>query len=170
MAFNWKSLVGSVAPTLATALGGPLAGLAVKTIGDALGLSQSTEDTVSAALAGATPETLLKLKQADQEFAVKMKELDIHLEEIDAGDRDSARKMQVSTRSLVPPLLATLVTVGFFGILIGLMYGVLKTEDNNELLILLGALSSSWGMVVSFYFGSSQQSHMQTRIMGEKVK
>ena len=34
---DWKSIIGVVAPTLATALGGPLAGLAVETLGKALG-------------------------------------------------------------------------------------------------------------------------------------
>ena len=170
MSFNWKSLVGSVAPSLATALGGPLAGMAVKAIGDAVGLQSPTVDTVSTALANATPDQLAAIKKADQDFAAKMKELDVKLEELDVGDRDSARKMQTSTRSMIPALLATLITLGFFGILIGIMSGHLTTADSPELLILLGALAASWGAVVNFYFGSSQQSHIQTRILGEHAK
>jgi hypothetical protein len=167
MAFDWKSLIGTVAPTIATALGGPLAGMAVKAVGDALGVQNPTEDNVSAALANATPDVLLKVKQADQEFAEKMKQMDIDLEKIQADDRASARSMQVSTRSLAPQLLAGLITIGFFGILIGLMGGWLHTGDSNELLLLLGSLATSWGAVVNFYYGSSSQSHMQTRILGE---
>ena len=170
MSFDWKSLIGSVAPTLATALGGPLAGMAVKAIGEAVGLQSPTVDTVSTALANATPDQLTAIKKADQDFAAKMKELDIKLEELEVGDRDSARKMQTSTRSMIPALLATLITLGFFGILIGIMSGHLTTADSPELLILLGALAASWGAVVNFYFGSSQQSHMQTRILGEHSK
>lgn len=170
MSFDWKSLVGSIAPTIATALGGPLAGMAVKAVGDAIGITDATPDTVGAALANATPEQLAAIKKADQDFAAKMKELDINLEEIQAHDRDSARGMQINLRSNIPAALATLITVGFFGILIGLMGGWLHTGDSNELLLLLGALATSWGAVVNFYYGSSQQSHIQTRILGEKVK
>jgi len=170
MSFNLREFLGAVAPTIATAYGGPLAGMAVKAVGDALGVSNPTQDTVSVALANASPDVLAKVKQADQDFAAKMKELDINLEQIDASDRASARSMQISTRSLAPQLLAGLITLGFFGILVGLMGGWLHTGDSNELLLLLGALATSWGAVVNFYYGSSQQSHMQTRILGEKVK
>jgi hypothetical protein len=33
---DWKKIVGAVAPTLATALGGPLAGMAAAAVSDAL--------------------------------------------------------------------------------------------------------------------------------------
>ncbi len=170
MSFDWKSLIGAVAPTIATALGGPLAGMAVKAVGDALGVEKPTEDTVSAALANATPELLAKVKQADQDFAAKMKDLDIKFEELETQDRASARSMQVNLRSNIPAMLAGLITVGFFGILIGMLAGYLSSKDSPELNILIGALSTAWGMVVSFYYGSSAQSHIQTRILGEKSK
>jgi hypothetical protein len=155
MNFDWKSLLRTVAPALATAAGGPLAGLAVKTIGDALGLDNATEDTVSAALQGASPDTLLKLKQADQQFAKDMKALDVDLEKVAAADRDSARRMQVETKSRTPHVLAVIVTVGFFSILIGMMGGWLKPSENQALLILLGALSAAFGAVINFFYGSS---------------
>ena len=170
MSFDWKSLLGSVAPTIATALGGPLAGMAVKAIGDAIGVAAPTEETVSVALQNATPDQLAAIKKADQDFAVKMEELGIDLERIQSADRDSARKMQADTRSKIPAYMAILITAGFFGVLVGLMAGWLHTGDSNELLILLGALAASWGSVVNFYFGSSSQSHMQTRILGEHTK
>jgi membrane protein DedA with SNARE-associated domain len=48
-----------------------------------------------------------------------------------------------------------LVTTGFFGILIGMMTGQFVTKDSPELLLLVGSLATAWGMVISFYFGSS---------------
>lgn len=155
MSFNWKSLVATVAPTIATALGGPLAGMAVKELGAVLGIEAPTEENVSAALAGATPEVLAKMKAADQDFGAKMKSLDIDLEKIAAGDRDSARKMATDTKSYAPAVLATIVTVGFFGILIGLLTGIMHTKDTPELLLLIGSLGTAWGAVMNFYFGSS---------------
>ena len=50
-------LLGQVAPSLATALGGPLAGVAVKTLSNALfGHEDATEQQISDAMASATPD------------------------------------------------------------------------------------------------------------------
>ena len=111
-------LLAQVAPTVSTALGGPLAGLAVKTLSEALlGHQDASESDVSAALMSATPEQLQKLKETDATFKLKMKELDIDLEKISAGDRDSARNMQIRTNDWIPRAMAIMVTFGFFGIL-----------------------------------------------------
>ncbi len=73
-----KGVVGTVAPVLATALGGPLAGTAVQAIAQALGLTDdATEAQVAQTLQKATPEQLLAIKQADQAFAIRMRELGI---------------------------------------------------------------------------------------------
>ena len=59
MGFDWKSLVQSVAPTIATALGGPFVGLGVKALSQAvLGNEEGGEIEIAAALAGASPEML----------------------------------------------------------------------------------------------------------------
>jgi|GEM_PF-3021682 len=55
---NLKGLIGNVAPTIATALGGPLAGGAVKLLTGALGLKdKATESQIMDAVANASPET-----------------------------------------------------------------------------------------------------------------
>lgn len=158
MSFDWKALLRTVAPALETAVGGPLLPMAISTIGTALGLSDATEEKVATALAGAKPEDLLALKKADEDFAAKMKQLDIDLERTNAGDRDSARKMQTETRSWTPHILALVITLGFFGILIGMLSGHLSSKDSPELLLLIGSLATSWGMVVNFFYGSSSGS------------
>lgn len=53
---DWKNLISSVAPFLGTALGGPLGGMAVSALGDALGLSDKSESAIKQALSGVTPE------------------------------------------------------------------------------------------------------------------
>ena len=112
-------LIGSVAPTIATALGGPVAGMAVKAISGALfGHDGARKDDIMTALANPTGDQLAALKKIDADFAVQMKALDIDLERIAAGDRDSARDMQKETRDWIPLVLAVSVTVGFFAILI----------------------------------------------------
>lgn len=162
----------ALAPTLATALGGPLAGLAVEAIGSAFDWSDATKEKVEATLKSGqlTSEQLAAVQQAEIALKSRLAELGIDLEKIHAADRDSARRMQNETKSLVPGFLAFLITAGFFGILIGMMAGGLKVADNTALLILLGALASSWGAVVNFYYGSSKSSEDKTFIMAKQPK
>jgi len=152
-------LLGSVAPTLATALGGPLAGLAVKSLSKALlGAEDFSEEAVMEAMATASPEQLAAVKKIDADFKVQMKSLDIDLERISVDDRKSAREMQKETRDWIPRALAVSVTAGFFAILIYMLVYGLPTTGNEALLLLLGALQTAWGGIIAFYFGSSSGS------------
>ena len=159
-------LIGSVAPTIATALGGPVAGMAVKAISGALfGHDGASKDDIMTALANPTGDQLAALKKIDADFAVQMKALDIDLERIAAGDRASARDMQKETKDWIPRALAILVTVGFFAILIYMLIYGLPTTGNEALLLLLGALQTAWGGIVAFYFGSSSGSQKKDQMI-----
>lgn len=168
---DWKAVIGTVAPWIGTALGGPLGGAAVGAVADALGLSDKTEASIKAALSGVTPEQMLSLKNADQAFSVKMQELGYaNMEKLAALAVDNtkdARAMQIQTRSQIPAVLAILITVGFFGILIGMLSGKLTSTDNQALLIMLGALGAAWGAVVNFFFGSSHDSGRKTELLAQ---
>jgi hypothetical protein len=54
---NLTAILGAVAPTLATAMGGPLGGMAIKLVADKLGLPESTMEAVEAAVSNATPRS-----------------------------------------------------------------------------------------------------------------
>jgi len=164
-------LLGQVAPTIATALGGPLAGIAVKTISNVLlGHENGSEDDVKAAMAVATPDQLAALKRIDADFKIHMKELDIDLERIAAGDRDSARKLQSETKDWVPKLLAVVITIGFFGILVWMLFHGMPQTGTEALLMMLGALGTAWTGVMNFYFGSSAGSKAKTDALAAKDK
>jgi hypothetical protein len=163
MAFDWKSVVGTVAPTIATALGGPLAGLAVKAIGGVFGLGEgATEADVAAKLAGATPDDLLRLKEADQKFALEMRRLDVDLERIAAGDRDSARTMQRETRSWAVPVLASVVVSGFIASSIAVLGGWVDGLKDPLIAALVGSvlgnITAATMLVLNFYFGTTANS------------
>lgn len=161
-------LLAQVAPTIASALGGPLAGLAVKTLSTALlGTDEGNEQEVAAALSSATPEQLAKLKEIDANFAITMKKLDIDLAQIDATDRNSARQREVQLRDKTPMILAGVVCIGFFSVLGGLMFYGLPQKGQDALLILLGALSSSFTAVIGYYYGSSSGSRAKEQIIAD---
>jgi hypothetical protein len=164
-------LLGQVAPSIATALGGPLAGVAVRTLSGALfGHEEGTEQQVAEAIASATPEQLAAIKKTDADFKVRMKELDIDLERIAAGDRDSARQMQRETRDWLPKALAVFIVFGFFGILLWMMVFGLPKTGVEALLMMVGSLTSAFGGVVQFYFGSSAGSKEKNNLLAAKEK
>ena len=84
------NIVSAVAPTLGTALNGPLGGMATGVISKVLGVNND-EKTIEQALANASPEQLLEIKKAEKDFEVKMKELDVNLFDIETKDKQDAR-------------------------------------------------------------------------------
>lgn len=166
---DWKSIVSTVAPWIGTALGGPLGGLAVNALGSALGLDTKSEETIKQALSGVTPDQMLALKKADQEFALQMQALGFKqvtdLESIAANDRKDARGMQIAKPSPVPALLSIIVTLGYFGLLVGIMTDNLHIDDSQALLLMLGSLTTAWGVVMAFWFGTTSGSSKKTDII-----
>lgn len=166
---DFTTILKTICPWIATAIGGPLGGLALEAATSALGISDKTTEGLKAALAGATAADMLALKKAEQDFQTNMVSLGFKnqadLEAIAAGDRASARDMQKSVRSWVPSALAILVTSGFVGILAGSMTGVLKIGDNQAMMLLLGSLTTGWGTVMAYYFGSTAGSAQKTDII-----
>jgi hypothetical protein len=169
---DFTAILKTVAPWLASAAGGPLAGMAVTAIADSFGLTDKTTDAIKQAISGATPEQMLALKNADKEFALQMQAMGFKqitdLEALAAGDRKDARQMQTTTKSLVPAILSTVVTVGYFGILTGLLTGHLTmANDSQALLLMLGSLTTGWGVVMAFWFGTTSSSARKTEIIAQ---
>lgn len=166
---DWKAVVSTISPWIGTALGGPLGGMAVTAVADALGLSDKTEGAIKQALSGATPEQMLALKKADQDFALQMKELGFanlkDMEQIAVNDRDSARKREMTVKDNTPKILAYAMTIGFFAILTFMLFKGVPTESRDLLNIMLGMLGTSFVSVISYYFGSSAGSVAKTQIL-----
>jgi hypothetical protein len=159
-------LLGSVAPSIATALGGPLAGMATKALSQALlGNEDGSEDDLQTALRAASPEQLATVKKIDADFKVQMKSLDIDLEALAVDDRKSARDMQKEVKDWIPRALAISVTLGYFGILAYVLVVGLPMNGSEVLLMLLGTLSAGWTGIMAFYFGSSSGSQKKDALI-----
>jgi hypothetical protein len=153
-----KATLGTVAPMLASAVGGPLAGAATGAIIKALDLAPDTApDAVAQIVEHANADQLLKLKQADQQFAEQMKQLDVDAAKLAYADTADARQREVEVRDHTPSMLAYGLTGGFFCLLGTMTFHPLPTENKDLLNIMLGALGASFGMAVSYYFGSSNK-------------
>jgi membrane-bound ClpP family serine protease len=154
--------LAKLVPTIATCLGGPLAGLAVTAVSKALGIDEDkVQDVIDSGKLNA--DQIASLKQAEIELQRQAQELGLNFEQLAVQDRASARDLQKETKSFIPPLLSVLVTIGFFGILAGLMSGKIMTSD--ALMLMLGSLGTAWTGIIAFYFGSSASSQAKDQMI-----
>lgn len=169
---DWKSVVATVAPWIGTALTGPFGGMAVSAVADAFGLSDKTESTIKQALSGATPDQMLALKKADQDFALQMQAMGFKqisdLESLAVKDRGDARDMQKLTRSNMPAVLTCLITFGFFGVLGWMLYDD-SVVNSPPLLIMLGSLGTAWTGCCAFWFGTTQGSQNKDQLLANST-
>lgn len=167
---DWKALIGTVAPWIATALTGPLGGMAVTAAADALGLSDKTESALKQALSGVTPEQMLALKNADQAFQMRMQELGFAhiqaLEQIAFQDRDSARKRESTVGDKTNRNLAYTIIAAFIAMAIGTLMGWAKA-DSVLAGTIIGYLSAKAEQVLSYYFGSTSGSAEKSRLLAQ---
>jgi hypothetical protein len=156
----------TIAPTIATALGGPLAGLAIEAVSKAVGIDpKDVQSTISEGKLSA--DQIMLLKQAEVQMAARAQEMGLDFAKLNVEDRKSAREMQAETRSYIPAILAVTVTIGFFGILIGMMTETLKTSD--ALMLMLGSLGTAWTGIIAFYFGSSAGSQAKDDLLHQST-
>ena len=149
-----KNIIGAVAPTLGTAISGPLGGMAMNKIADVLGVSND-QKSVQQAIQNATPEQMLELKKAEQEFELQMKELDVDVFNLETGDIQDARGK--FSKDWTARIVGVSVVGGFMGYIF--LVTLQPPEQNSEALInlVLGYLGGLASAVISFYFGASHK-------------
>ena len=149
-----KGIIGAVAPTIGTALGGPMGSMASKMVADALGC-EPTPKKIEQAIQAAAPEQLAELKKIDAEIDVKMKELEVDLYALETADIQSARGM--FSKDWTARIMGTIIVGGFMGYIF--LVTIQPPEQNSEALInlVLGYLGGLASAVISFYFGASNK-------------
>ena len=147
-----KNIVGAVAPTLGTALGGPMGGMAANMIAEVLGVP-NTPKAIETAIQQATPEQMIELKKAENAFEVQMKELDVDVFKLEVADGQDASSR--FSKDWTARIMGITVVGGFMGYIF--LVTLQPPEQNSEALInlVLGYLGGLASAVISFYFGAS---------------
>jgi hypothetical protein len=155
---DWLKTIGSLAPTVATALGGPLTGVAVAALGKALGLDSPTEDKVANIIASGklTPEQLSAIKLAELDFQKHESDIGFKYTELEFKDKDSARNLTIQTKSITPEALSWLIiALGLGAEVYVLFHGIPNKVSDMVAGRILGTLDAAVITVISFWLGSS---------------
>lgn len=163
-----KEIIAAVAPTVATALGGPLAGAAVGALSNVL-LGKKTASEQELLKAINNPEALIKLKQIENDFIVQMQKLDIDVYALEQADKASARQREVElakagSKDYTNSILAFFMFLQFTTLVFAIFYMPIQKEMMHVADILLGTSSAGFMLVLNYYFGSSYGSRQKDKI------
>lgn len=165
-----KGTVGKIAPLLGNAIVPGVGGVAGSLIAEVLGVENEPE-ALDKALANATPEQIVKIKEIEKKHEERLIELGIENDKEYIRDTQNARQREIEVSKATGKrdynlyVLAWTVVVGFF-ILCGLlMYRALPEGQNEVVFLLFGGLVAGFGQVLGYFFGSSKSSAEKTQLM-----
>ena len=148
------SLLKALAPTVAQAAGGSLAGMAVKMVASRIGSPNASVEEIEKILE-TQPEKALLVKQADGEFQNKLKEMELNLESFKAevDDRKDARK--TFGDDPIPKIFAMVALIGFLGYVFMVTIQPPDANDDGVVNLILGYLGGLVSGISAFFFGGS---------------
>jgi len=154
----------SIAPTIATAMGGPLAGMALEAVSKAIGVDPSeVQNTINSGKM--TAEQIASIQTAEIALKARAQEMGLDFEKLAVADRSSARQMQISTGSFVPPALSIMIVVAWSAVQYFLLTHVIDPSMRELIARVLGTLDGALMLVLSFYFGSSSGSQAKDTML-----
>lgn len=163
---GWKDTLGKLAPTAASALGGPLAGAAVSALGELFGISEPTQDKIKVAIENGslTGEQITGLRQLEMKLKAEEAERGFRYAELEFKDRDSARSrdaeiVKAGKRNYRADTMFLLAVT----VIVGLVYLIWKDPNINEFMkgvvtLVLGRFLGYLDNIYSFEFGTTRGS------------
>lgn len=168
---DWQDVLKSIAPTVASAVLGPLGGVAVSAIGNILGVSDATQDKIAKVVQSAslTPEQIGKLKELEMEYQENERVRNFKYAELVFADRDSARKANVAGNTQRPLFWLSLIllagTLGTEGVV--LFQGYPSHVPEMVVGRVLGLMDAVAMMVLTYWYGTSSGSAEKTQLLSQ---
>ncbi len=167
-----KEFLGAVAPTVAAALGGPLAGAAVSSLGLIFGLGASPSIAAVEKLVSdgrIPPDAIAELQKLELQYQNDERERGFKYAELAFRDRDSARNANVSggvQKELL--LLSTFLLAVCIGTEIMILVNGYP-PGIPEIIVgrILGLLDSVALLILGYHYGSSSSSNLKTELLSK---
>lgn len=165
---EWLKIIKTVAPTVASALGSPLAGLAISALGSMFGIEEPTQDKIKSYIEKGqlTGEQIVQLKELELKYKNEEEERGFRYAELAFKDVYSARNREVLTKDSTNKILAFIIVAAFLTIAIFVLAGWAKAETVLAGTI-IGYVSAKCEQVLSYYFGSTKSSARKTELIAK---
>ena len=161
---SWKDTLSAIAPTIATALGGPFAGAATKFLANKfLGDENAPEADLEQFILGANPEQLAQIKASDNDFKLQMEKIGVDVFKLEVADKGNAREHNKDSN--MPAVLSLALTVFIIGIVCALFYMEPPEGARNVLFMLLGVVIKEWSNSMHYWYGTTRGSQEKTRLL-----
>jgi len=177
---EWKSVgkaIGKFAPILGKVLGGPgpAVGGLISVVANAFGITDPdpTADQLMKAIE-ADPQAALKLMTVQENNSVELTRRALQSDIAYLEDRQNARARQVASETVTGKkdinlyALAWLIIAGFFSLITTLCFKQLPADSSGVIFMLFGSLSTAFGCVIQYFFGSSKSSADKTKNENER--
>lgn len=170
----WQDLLKTLAPTIASAVGGPAAGMAVKALAEVFGLSPDAKPSDLEAMieqGRLTPEMIASLKELELKFQNEEKERGFRYAELVVQDRKSAREANVAGGTQMHLFgMSVVLLVLTLGTEIAVLIKGLPT-GTSELVVgrVLGLLDSVALMVLAYWYGTSSSSKTKDSVIQQAL-
>ena len=171
---GFTDVLKTIAPTVASAFLGPLAGPVIAAAGAIFGISEPTQDKIKDIIESGqmTGEQVAALKELEMKLKAEEQERGFRYAELEFKDRDSARQANVQggTQRMLFWLSLVLLTACLGGELVVLFHGL--PVGANEIVVgrILGLLDSVSLMILAYWYGSSSGSVNKTALLAGSVQ
>jgi hypothetical protein len=156
---SWLDKLKDYAPDIAMAVlsgGATLPQLALKAVADATGKEVTSETQMADVIKSASPEVMLKVKQSNNSFKIRMAELANELTVTELGDVQHAREH--NKHSMMPALICSFLSMSVVAFGAALLF-VIIPEGNIRLIdTLFGAFITAWLGSMAYWNGSTRSS------------
>ena len=172
---EWKQIIGKLAPTVASALLGPLAGGAVAALGEIFGISEPTQDKIQSLIESGqmTGEQVAAIKMLEMKLKAEEDERGFRYAELEVRDRESARDRdaklgQAGKRNYRADAMFILSVM----VVVALVLLVWKDTTLDEyfkgiITLVLGRFLGYLDNIFNFEFGTTRGSALKTELLAK---
>ena len=161
----------TIAPTVASALLGPLGGVAVTALGNVFGVSEATTEKITKLIQTGqlTPEQITDLKKLETQYQENERERGFKYAELAFKDRDSARQYNTSGgiqgRLFVMSVILLILTLGTEIWVLFRGYPI----EIPEIIVgrVLGLMDAVAMMVLAYYYGTTSGSMQKSELLAQ---
>lgn len=166
---KWIDKLKDYAPDIAAAFltgGATLPQLALKAVSDVVGKDVKDVAALTSVVEQASPETMLLITQANNQFKIRMAELGNELTATELADVQNAR--ETHKHSKMPAIICVVLTIMVSAITMVMFWKAIPEGNASTLYLIIGQVVTLWGGSVIYFIGTTRSSNNKTLLMAGK--